>query len=170
MQSLTEHTKKSYTNSVKWSPQLESEFKELKACLAKRPVLKLIDYNLPMIVQTDGSSKAIAGVLLQPHNGVNHPVHFVSRKLLPREQKYPIAEIEALAVVFALDKLKYYLINRRFTLYVDNSSLLHINNVKKQTNQRLVRWGIQLTRFDFDIKRISGKDNHLTDYLSRCVD
>ena len=167
---LTEQTKKCHPNSITWNPKLTQDFEDLKSCLAKRPVLKLVDYSLPFIVQTDGSSVAISGVLLQPHNGVNHPVHYVSRKLLPREQNYPIAEIEALAVVYSLDKFKYYLDSRKFTLYVDSTSLLHINNVKKQSNQRLVRWGIQLTKFDFDIKRIKGEDNHLTDYLSRCVE
>ena len=120
---LTEQTKKCHPNFISWNPKLIQDFEDLKSWLrlAKRPVLKLVDYSLPFIVQTGGSSVAISGVLLQPHNGVNHPVYYVSRKLLPREQNYLIAEIEALAVVYSLDKFKYYLDSRKFTLYVDST-------------------------------------------------
>uniref|UniRef100_A0A2C9KVJ9 Reverse transcriptase RNase H-like domain-containing protein n=1 Tax=Biomphalaria glabrata TaxID=6526 RepID=A0A2C9KVJ9_BIOGL len=46
--------------------------------------------NWCKMAETDASDKGISGILSQCVNGVLHPVKYVSRKLLPREQRYSI--------------------------------------------------------------------------------
>jgi len=51
-------------------------------------VLILINLSQEFIIQCDASNSGIGGAFLQKENGVNHPILYASRKLLPREQKY----------------------------------------------------------------------------------
>ena len=115
---------------------------------------------------TDASKVSISGVLMQPHDDKLFPVQYVSRKLLPAERNYHISETECLATIFTLQKLRYHLIGRQFTLHVDSTSLLHIQNPRKQTHPRLVRWGIILSEYNFKTERIPSNQN-FADFLSR---
>ena len=48
---LSDRTKKEYPNTVQWTPELESDFQELKDKLATRPVLQCPDNSHPYILQ-----------------------------------------------------------------------------------------------------------------------
>lgn len=52
--------------------------------------------------------------MLQCDGDDKKPVVYVSRKLFPRETRYTAVELERLAVRWALDILKYYLLRRDF--------------------------------------------------------
>ncbi len=51
------------------------------------------------------------------------PVAYISRKLFPREVRYSTVEKECLAIKWALDSLRYYLLGREFTLETDHKAL-----------------------------------------------
>jgi len=53
-----------------------------------RPVLVTPDFTQPLVVQTDASETGVGAVLSQLCDGEEHPIMFISRKLLPWEQKY----------------------------------------------------------------------------------
>jgi hypothetical protein len=91
----------------------EAAFQALKDALCSHPVLVTPDFSKNLLVQTDASDTGVGAVLSQEQEGEEHPIIYVSRKLLPREKKYSIVEK-------ALDTLKYplkyYLLGRKFTL------------------------------------------------------
>jgi hypothetical protein len=64
--------------------------------------------------------------LSREREGEEHPIMYVSRKLLLMEKKYSIVKKECLAVKWALDTLKYYLLGRKFTLITDHAPLVWI--------------------------------------------
>ena len=101
-------------------------------------------------------------------HGVLHPVKFVSRKLLPREQKYSIIEREGLAIVWSIKKLDRYLAGVRFHLQTDHKALSYLGN-SNFTNSRITRWSLILQNYDFDIFHIKGEDNILVDICSRLI-
>ncbi|XP_042611929.1 uncharacterized protein LOC122144820 [Cyprinus carpio] len=107
---LTDLTRKSSPIRVKWTPECEQAFQDLKFCLCKSPVLQSPDFDLPFIVQTDASEIGLGAVLLQGEGPDRHPVQYISRKLFPREANYSTIEKEALAIKWALDTLKYYIL------------------------------------------------------------
>jgi len=78
----------------------------LKSTLLSKPVLITPNFDLPFIVQTDASNKAIGAVLSQVISDVEHPIAFLNRKLLPREQNYSTVEQECLAIVWAIDSVR----------------------------------------------------------------
>jgi hypothetical protein len=74
-------------------------------------------------VHTDASEFGLGGVLSQIQAGEEHPITYISRKLLPNERKYSTVEKEALAIKGSLDKFRYYLLGREFTLVTDHAPL-----------------------------------------------
>ncbi|CAC5369044.1 unnamed protein product [Mytilus coruscus] len=67
-------------------------FKDLKRALSEAPVLATPDFNKPFILQTDASDAALGAVLSQNIDGNEHPISYISRKLLPREQHFATIE------------------------------------------------------------------------------
>uniref|UniRef100_K7EX57 ribonuclease H n=1 Tax=Pelodiscus sinensis TaxID=13735 RepID=K7EX57_PELSI len=105
---MTELTKDVHPNKVQWTTQPDQAFRELKRRLVQAPVLRQPDFEKLFSLYTDASECGIGAVLAQDHEGEEHPVLYLSRKLLPRERNYATIEKEALAVKWAIETLRYY--------------------------------------------------------------
>lgn len=64
---------------------------------------------------------------------------YLSIKLTPAETRYTTIEREALAVEWALETLKYYLLGAPFELVTDHGFLTWLNRMK-DTNAGITRW------------------------------
>jgi hypothetical protein len=93
-------------------------------------------------------------------------IAFASRTLRNAEKRYFTTEKEALAVVYAVNKFKTYLLGVPFTIWVDHKSLSFIKQCKLH-NDRLARWILLLQEYNFDIRYVPGRDNIVPDALSR---
>ena len=91
---------------------------------------------------------------------------YISRKLLPNERNYSTVEKEALAIKWSLDKLRYYLLGREFTLASDHVPLKWMAGAK-DTNARVTRWFLTLQDFRFQVAHRPGKEHANADALSR---
>ncbi|XP_074297323.1 uncharacterized protein LOC141628033 [Silene latifolia] len=78
---------------------------------------------------------------------------------------YALGE-ELLAVVYALEKFRSYLIGSDVTVFTDHAALRHLL-AKKEAKPRLLRWIILLQEFDLKIKDNTGAKNVVVDHLSR---
>ena len=63
-----------------------------------------------------------------------------------------------------MEKLRYYLLGSKFTVYTDNNSLAYIKESKLGAAQ--IQWLSELALFNFNIKYRSGKSNQAADALS----
>jgi hypothetical protein len=152
---------------VKWDQNAIDAFYRLRQSLSSNPVLKAPDYGREFVISCDASAKACGSVLSQfDSDGVEHPIAFASRKLLPREQKYPAIELEMLAVLYSLDKFQPYLFGNRYTVYTDHCPLTYLNSLAK-LNNRLARWAACLSQQNVVLKYRRGKLNVCADALSR---
>ena len=59
----------------------------------------LPDFFKDFLIQTDASDVGIGAVLSQVHNGEEHPVVYLSRKLNDHEKKYAVIEKECVTVL-----------------------------------------------------------------------
>ncbi len=101
---LTDLTRKSAPNTVRWETSQEQAFKTLKARLESEPILALPDPDKSYILAADASDTGVGAVLMQERDGSKHPICYASRKLLPRERAYSVIERECLALVWAVSK------------------------------------------------------------------
>ena len=166
---LTALTRTVTGGPFQWGDTEQKAFDALKKALQSAPVLCLPDPDRPYVVQTDASGFAIGAVLQQDHGKGLQPVAFMSQKLVSAETRYPVHELELLAIVRALQDWRHYLIGTPFRVLTDHRSLVYFTT-QPMISKRQVRWLIDLADFDFTIEYIKGETNQVADALSRRVD
>ena len=123
------------------------------------------------IVTTDASTTGLGITLWQKQNDANtKPIANGSSYLNETEKKFSIGELELLAVVWGLEKFRFYLYGKKVNLYTDHQALetlIKQNRCIKQYSAKLTRWLDRLTHFDISIQHIAGSNLKFTDYLSR---
>ena len=130
------------------------------------PLLHTPNFSLPFTLQTDASNRGLGAVLSQQVEGVDRPVLYISRKLSEREGRYSTVEKECLAIRWAVDSLRYYLLGRSFTLWSDHAPLQWLHRMK-DTNARITRWYLALQPFNFKVVHRPGAQMVVADFLSR---
>ncbi|KAI3376829.1 hypothetical protein L3Q82_000403 [Scortum barcoo] len=123
----------------------------------------------PYVLHTDASFKGVGAVLYQEYPEGLRPVAFASRKLSSPEQRYPVHQLEFLALKWAVaDKFHDYLYGAKFTVRTDNNPLTYVLTTAK-LNATGHRWLAALATYDFDVKYRPGKANTDADLLSRNI-
>ncbi|GJU02681.1 reverse transcriptase domain-containing protein [Tanacetum coccineum] len=79
---------------------------------------------------------------------------------------YTTTEKEMLAVVYAFEKFRPYLVLSKSIVYTDHSALKYLMN-KQDAKPRLLRWVLLLQEFDITIRDKKGSENLAADHLSR---
>ena len=130
-----------------------------------KPVLAIYNLKLPVVVQTDASKDGLGCVIVQNE----HPVANASRTLSKSEQKWAQIEKELLAIVFACQRIHYFLYGREFTDESDHKPLETL--VKRDINDvamRLQRVFMSLLRYPkMTVFYKPGKEMLVADCLSR---
>ncbi|KAD4983021.1 hypothetical protein E3N88_19692 [Mikania micrantha] len=144
-------------------------FKFLKERLVSAPILVVPDWSLPFELMCDASDQAVGAVLGQRRDKHFHPIYYASKTLNDAQENYTTTEKELLAVVFAFDKFRSYLVLSKTTVFTDHSALRFLFT-KKDAKPRLIRWILLLSEFDIEIKDKKGAENVAADHLSRLED
>ncbi|GJS10100.1 reverse transcriptase domain-containing protein [Tanacetum coccineum] len=90
----------------------------------------------------------------------------VIQTLNPAQQNYTITEKELMAVVFAFDKFRSYMVLSKTIMHTDHSALRHLFK-KQDAKPCLICWILLLQEFDIKIKDKKGIENVAGDHLSR---
>jgi hypothetical protein len=96
------------------------------------------------------------------------PICFISRQLKDTEARYGASQLECLALVWALEKLHYYLDGSVFEVITDCTALRSLLNMKTP-NRHMLRWqiAIQEYRGNMTIVHKEGNKHKNADGLSR---
>lgn len=158
-------------NKWKWGKHESELFVRLKKEFLKSVVLTHPDFDKEFYIGTDASDLAVAATLSQRGNdGELRVIMFASRKLMEAEKAYSITEKELLAIIFACNKFRAYLIGHpKVIVQTDHKALTFLTNCRL-THGRLLRWVLILQEFNLDIQFIPGKENVVCDLLSRIND
>ena len=114
----------------------------------------------------DASDLAVGAVLGQRVEGNSYVVYYESKTLNEAQRNYTTTEKELLAVVYALDKFRSYLIGSDIVIFTYHSTLKYL--LKKQNSKaRLIRWVLFLQEFNIQIRDKKGVENVVADHLSR---
>ena len=152
-----------------WTEEHTNGLKLIKEALTKE-AMGYFDENWNTELTTDASPTGLGAVLAQsdPADPSKRKIIlYESRALTIVERKYSQVEREALAVVWACERLKLYLIGKEFNLNVNNKAVqLIFGNPKAKTCARIERWSLRLIPYKFKINHIPGITN-IADYISR---
>ncbi|KAM2832466.1 hypothetical protein COP1_032414 [Malus domestica] len=148
--------------------ECEKAFNHLKDMLTSAPIIVPPDWSLPFELMCDASDYALGAVLGQRKDKRPHAIYYASRTLNDAQLNYSTTEKELLAVVFALDKFRSYLLGTKVIIYTDHAALKYLFT-KKEAKPRLIRWMLLLQEFDIEIRDKKGSENVVTDHLSRMV-
>ncbi|XP_024028191.1 LOW QUALITY PROTEIN: uncharacterized protein LOC112093618 [Morus notabilis] len=141
-------------------------FMELKKRLTTAPIIVAPDWSLPFELMCDASDFAVGAVLGQRKDKNFHSIYYASRTLTEAHLNYTTTEKELLAVVFAFDKFRAYLVGTKVVVYTDHSAIKYLI-AKKDAKPRLIKWILLLREFDLEIRDRKGTTNQVADYLAR---
>ncbi|CAN6711723.1 unnamed protein product [Malus baccata var. baccata] len=154
--------------AFEFTKECTESFKQLKELLTTAPIIVPPDWSLPFELMCDASDYALGAVLGQRKDKRPHVIYYASRTLNDAQLNYSTTEKELLAVVFALDKFRSYLIGTKVIVFTDHAALKYLLT-KKEAKPRLIRWILLLQEFDIEIRDKKGSENVVADHLSRMV-
>ncbi|KAJ9693115.1 hypothetical protein PVL29_012026 [Vitis rotundifolia] len=153
---------------LNWEKCHFMSFDQLKLYLTTTPIVKAPNWQLPFEIMCDASDFAIGAILGQREDGKPYVIYYASKTLNEAQRNYTTTEKELLAVVFALDKFRAYLVGSSIVVFTDHSALKYLLT-KQDAKARLIRWILLLQEFNLQIKDKKGVENVVADHLSRLV-
>jgi len=157
---------------IEWKADFDSEFRyefeNLKEAVAKAVEVGLPDMDADWTLRVDASDIACGGVLLQKikYKGEwqMQPIAFVSHKFSKEAARWSVLEKELFGLVYALQRLDYYVRLKHIVAETDHSNILFL---QQSLIPKLIRWKLFVQSYYLTIRHIPGKTNVLADALSR---
>ncbi|GJW36685.1 reverse transcriptase domain-containing protein [Tanacetum coccineum] len=138
-----------------------------------RPMTHLLEKETPFIFSKECieafetlNDFAVGAVLGQRKTKHFQPIHYASKTMTEAQAHYTTTEKELLAVVYAFEKFRPYLVLSKSIVYTDHSALKYLL-AKQDAKPRLLRWILLLQEFDVVIRDKKGAENLAADHLSR---
>ena len=117
----------------------ERAFEMLKLALIKASILQIPNWDLPFEIMCDASDYAVGTVLGQRREKKPTAIWYASKTLAETQMNYMTIEKELLAVVYALEKFRSYILGSKIIIYTDHVVLKYLIT-KKEAKSRLIRW------------------------------
>jgi hypothetical protein len=95
----------------------------LKKALISAPIIQPPNWSLPFEIMCDSSDYAVGAVLGQTKDKKHHDIAYASKTLNGAQLNYATIERELLAVVFAIDKFRSYLVGAQGDSFTDHAAL-----------------------------------------------
>ncbi|MBW0518300.1 hypothetical protein O181_058015 [Austropuccinia psidii MF-1] len=121
-----------------------------RQALTTDPLLLMPDFKLTFKLYIDASGDGLCAALHQVQiindKPVEGPICFISRKIKPTEARYGASQMEVLCIVWALEKLNYFLERCVVELITDFTAVKSLLNMKKP-NRHMLRWQIAIQEY-----------------------
>jgi len=113
-------------NDFNFDCECLNAFSVIKTKLVIAPIIIAPDWDLPFELMCDASYFSVGAVLGQRKNKFFHAIYYVSKVLNKNQVNYSTTEKELLAVIFALEKFRSYLIGSKVIVFTDHAALKYL--------------------------------------------
>ncbi|MBW0589580.1 hypothetical protein O181_129295 [Austropuccinia psidii MF-1] len=125
-------------------------FESLRQALITAPLLLMPDFKLPFNLYIDASGDGLGAALHQVQiindKPMEEPICFISRQIKPAEARYGASQMECLCLVWALEKLNYFLEGCGFEVITGCTAVKPLLNMKTP-NRHMLRWQIAIQTY-----------------------
>ena len=152
-----------------WSQEHQESFDKIKEMLTSETTMAYFDPSKETELTTDASPVGLSAILSQrtPGSEDSKIVAYASRSLSDVETRYSQTKKEALATVWAIERLHLYLYGKKFTFHTDCKPVqLIFDNPKSKPPARIERWNLRLQGYNFQVVHTKGSQSP-SDFLSR---
>ena len=153
---------------ISFTSEAKSAFCDIKQTLADTTYLAHPCVDADLSLHTDASNVALGAILEQPVAGKTEVLGYFSKTLNDTQRRYFTYDLELLAMHSAVKYFEYMLMDKSFTIFTDNKSLVNTflkpsaNHTSKQVRQLSY-----VSQFDCQVLHKPGIDNNAADCLSR---
>ncbi|RVW63875.1 Retrovirus-related Pol polyprotein from transposon 17.6 [Vitis vinifera] len=126
-----------------WDDKCQRSFELLNQFLTSAPIVRAPNWELPFEVMCDSSDYAIGAILGQREDGKPYVIYYTSKSLNDAQRNYTTTEKKLLAVVYALDKFRAYLIGSSIVVFTDHSALKYLLTKKMPRLEIPSEWSSQ---------------------------
>ena len=157
-----------HPKQFKWTQEHDLAFYKLIDLIVVHTSLNIPDPDKPYYVQTDASDYCGAGRVFQKDEEGNELLlACVSRTFTRTERKYGVFRKETLALLYTLKSMDFFLrFANKVVLLVDAKSILFLRMCRDSAGI-LLRFSLELSKYTAEIFHVPGKENEISDILSR---
>ncbi|GJU12490.1 reverse transcriptase domain-containing protein [Tanacetum coccineum] len=149
-----------------FSDECKQAFNDLRRKLIESPILVVPNWDYDFEIMCDASDFALGAVLGQKKDKHFPPIHYASKTMTGAQLHYTTTKKEMLAVVYALEKFRPYLVLSKTIVYTDHSAIKYLM-AKQDAKSRLLRWIFYSIEFYLEIWDKKGAEIVAADHLSR---
>lgn len=157
--------------NFEWSVRHDRLFKCVKENFMDGPILSYPNYNKPFYIEVDTSGMATGSMLyqLEDKGGKEVPqiIAFAGNKLLERQRKYSVTQLELLGVSNALLAHQAHLFGQELIVYTDHQALITLLKQPQHVNNRVARFVATVASFNPKVIYKPGRYLKVADFLSR---
>lgn len=157
-----------HPKQFKWTDELEQKYRQLIKTIIDNASIYLPDPNKPYYVQTDASIYCAAGRVFQLNDEKQEMlIAAVTRTFTKTERHYSIVKKEILALLYTLKTMDFFLrFADKLIILVDAKSIIYLR-LAKDSSGILLRFSLELSKYEAELHHIPGIENTVSDVLSR---
>ena len=121
----------------------QSSFEEIKSRLVEAPIMATPDWNNEFKIMCDAIDYAMGAVLGQKTDKMFRVIYYASKTFNEAQENYSTTEKEMLAMVFACEKFRPYILGSHVIIHTDHAAIKYLM-AKKEAKPRLIRWVLLL--------------------------
>ena len=116
----------------------QSSFEEIKSRSVEAPIMAKPDWIREFEIMCDASDYAMGAVLGQKIDKMFRAIYYASKTFNEAQENYSTTEKEMLAIVFACEKFKPYILGSHVIIHTDDVAIKYLmakNEAKPKTDQ-----------------------------------
>lgn len=152
--------------AFRWDDEVLECMENLKEPLVSEPVSAIYSPTAETELHCDAAVMTLAQYCCKNSRMENFIRCYFSKRTTQTEAKYHSFELEALAIIYSLERFRIYLQGIPFKIATDCNSL-KLTSERKEINRRILRWPLILRNYQYTLEHRPGDKLAHADVLSR---